>query len=150
VFAYVVTCGPELETWATSFDNLLLRFWADAISELALRAASDYLDDYLEAHHHPGHLAQMSPGALNDWPLTEQVPLFKILGDVEGAVGVRLTESMLMIPRKTVSGLHFPSEANFASCQLCLRERCPNRRAAFNPALYEDYLALPGRAVAAA
>ncbi len=148
VFAYVATCGPELEAWATSFDNLLLRFWADALSELALRAAANYLDAYLAAHHHLGHLAQMNPGSLEAWPITEQQPLFHLLGPAPAALGVHLTDSLLMIPRKSVSGLQFPSAADFASCQLCLREKCPNRRAAYDPALQAEYAALSGPATA--
>jgi hypothetical protein len=44
---------------------------------------------------------------------------------------VRLTESMLMIPRKSVSGIFFPSEEGFVACQLCERENCPSRKAPF-------------------
>ncbi len=139
VFVYVGTCGQELETWATAFDDLLLRFWADAISELAMRTAVDSMRQHLAEHYHIGHTVQMNPGSLTDWPLTEQRPLFKLLGDVQSAVGVRLTDSLLMLPRKTVSGIEFPMEANFASCQLCPRQKCPGRRAEFDPAAYEKY-----------
>jgi len=41
-----------------------------------------------------------------------------------------------MIPNKTTSGIRFPTEERFESCQLCPRETCPGRRAAFEPDLY--------------
>jgi predicted transcriptional regulator len=55
---------------------------------------------------------------------------------------VRLTESFLMLPTKTVSGIFFPTEATFESCQLCPREECPNRRAPYEQALYESHYAV--------
>ena len=61
----------------------------------------------------------MNPGSLADWPLREQRPLFGLLGNVRAAIGVTLTPSLLMTPTKSVSGILFPSEETFASCQLC-------------------------------
>ena len=81
-------------------------------------------------------LMVMNPGSLADWPLREQRALFRLLGDVEAAVGVTLTPSLLMTPTKSVSGIFFPSEETFASCQLCPREACPNRRAPYDPELF--------------
>ena len=139
VFAYVATCGQELEAWSAGYDNLLHRFWADALSEAALRVASAALADHLTQRYQPGNTAHMNPGSLPDWPITEQVRLFGLLGDVRGAIGVYLTESLLMMPRKSVSGINFPTESNFASCQLCPREMCPGRRAKYDPALVAHY-----------
>ena len=145
VFVYVGTCGQELEAWATTFDDLLLRFWADAISELAMRTAVASMRQHVTEHYRTGHTVQMNPGSLTEWPLTEQRPIFELLGDVQSAIGVRLTDSLLMIPRKTVSGIEFPMEANFASCQLCPREKCPGRRAEYDSAAHEKYHPLVSR-----
>lgn len=139
VFIYVVTSGQELEAWTVSLDDLLQRFWAETINEMALRTAVEYMRKHMAQQYGLAHTAQMNPGALAEWPLTEQRPLFKILGDVEGALDVRLTESLLMIPRKTLSGFEFTTEANFVSCQLCLRARCQGRRAAYDPAAFAKY-----------
>ncbi len=65
-------------------------------------------------------------------PIEQQRGLFALLGDVEQAIGVRLTESFLMIPNKTTSGILFPTEADFRSCEVCHRENCPARHAPFN------------------
>ena len=78
----------------------------------------------------------MNPGSLADWPLREQRTLFALLGDVHGAIGVELTPSLLMTPTKSVSGILFPTAETFASCQLCPREECPNRRAVYDPLLF--------------
>jgi hypothetical protein len=79
----------------------------------------------------------MSPGSLGEWPLSQQRPLFASLGDVAGAIGVRLSESLLMVPAKSVSGVCFPTEESFESCQLCPREDCPGRRAPYDETLYD-------------
>jgi len=52
---------------------------------------------------------------------------------------VRLTESLLMIPRKSASGIYFPTEVSFSSCQLCPRERCDNRKAGYDEAKARQY-----------
>jgi len=137
VFPYVVTCGMELEDWAIRIEDVLQRFWAETIKEMVLRIAHAAMEEHLMDRYRPGTLARMSPGSLADWPIQEQRPLFKLLGNPEDAIGVRLTESMLMIPTKSVSGIRFPTAESFESCQLCPREICPNRRAPYDPSLYE-------------
>ncbi|MBN1249350.1 MAG: vitamin B12 dependent methionine synthase [Anaerolineae bacterium] len=134
---YVVTCGTELHAWGEGLDDMVHQYWADTIKEMALGAAIQTLHAHLAACYELGKTAAMSPGSLADWPIREQRPLFKLLGDPEAAIGVKLTESFLMIPNKSVSGIRFPTEESFESCQLCPRESCPGRRAAYEPDLYD-------------
>jgi hypothetical protein len=138
IFPYVVTCGMEMEEWARAIDDMLQNFWADAIKEIALRQARAFLLDHLCETYRLGQTSSMNPGSLKDWPIQQQRPLFQLLGDVEAAIGVQLTSSLLMIPNKTVSGIRFPTETTFESCQLCPNERCPNRRATYQPDLLEE------------
>ncbi len=138
VFAYLITCGMELQTWSETFDDLLYRYWADAIKQAALGAATEALTRHLATCYRLGRTATMAPGSLADWPIQEQRALFRLLGDPQLAIGVVLTESCLMVPNKTVSGLRFPTEERFESCQLCPREACPGRRAAYEPELYKN------------
>jgi hypothetical protein len=137
VFPYVATCGTELYEWMTAQDDMLLRYYADVISETALRAATRALKAHLVARYSLGRTSTMAPGSLADWPIQQQRPLFSLLGDPEETIGVRLSESMLMIPSKSVSGIRFPLETTFESCQLCPRQRCPSRRAPYDESLYE-------------
>jgi hypothetical protein len=142
-FPFVATCGRELKVWADTHQDMLQRFWADAIMEQALFAAIQELDRRLEERYQPGPMSSMNPGSLEDWPITQQKPLFGLFGDTRAQIGVELTESMLMIPAKSVSGVLFPSQEGFvASCQLCPREVCPNRRAPYDPALFDQKYAL--------
>lgn len=129
VFPYVLTCGTELEAWSDGMGDPVAQLWAETISELALQAASVLFMKRLEEAHGLTKSSRMNPGSLPDWPLPQQAPLFRLLGDVEGTVGVRLSESFLMMPKKSVSGIQFPTESGFVNCQLCPREGCPGRKA---------------------
>ena len=143
VFAYVATSGHELEDWAVAQDDLMRRFWADVINQMGVYAAAAALGRHLIERFGVESLSTMNPGSLADWPLAQQRVLFALLGDTEDTIGVRLTESLLMVPTKSVSGLQFPAAESFASCQLCPREVCPNRRAAYDAALYDQKYRLP-------
>lgn len=145
VFPYLASCGPELQTWAEGVDDMLLRFWAETIKEEALHCARRALNEHLEAHFHPGKLASMNPGSLPDWPIQQQINLFELFAGRQRKIGVQLTPTMLMVPTKTVSGIFFPTEVTFESCQLCPREGCPGRRAPYDPDLYTQRYGLPAR-----
>jgi hypothetical protein len=137
VFPHVVTCGREIEAWSASFSDPLERFAVDAIMEHALEAALEFLRTHLAEAHGSPSVSHMNPGSLPDWPLPQQAPLFRLLGDVEALIGVHLKESFLMVPTKSVSGIFFPTETRFESCQLCPREDCPGRRAPYDAALFQ-------------
>jgi len=138
VFPYVLTCGPELQAWSEALTDPLAGFWAETIKEMSLVSATTRLLEHVEQTYHVGPSSIMNPGSLPDWPLAQQAPLFRLLGDVTGAVGVTLSESFVMFPTKSVSGILFPSDGEFASCQLCPREECPNRRKPYDPGLFES------------
>ena len=137
VFPYVATCGTEMDEWSSSIDDMLQIYWADTIKEMALRSAMQALSEHLQDRFRPGRMSRMSPGSLADWPLQEQRKLFALLGNPKDAIGVELTESLIMVPLKSVSGICFPTESGFASCQLCPREDCPGRRAPYDATLYD-------------
>ena len=116
---------------------MLQKYWADAIKEMALRSAVQYLHDHLIEHYRLVRLSRMNPGSLPDWPLPEQRPLFDLLGNGPRLIGIHLTDAFLMMPIKSVSGIWFPSEESFESCRLCPREQCPGRRAAYDQNLMD-------------
>jgi len=130
-FPFVVTCGSELEDWSSKFkDDYFASFCADTIKEMALRSGIQRFETHLEECG-LGHAVNMNPGSLTDWPIKEQTPIFELLGNVEELIGVQLTESYLMLPIKSVSGIRFPKTGTFESCQLCPREKCPSRKALY-------------------
>ena len=78
----------------------------------------------------------MNPGSLPDWPISQQRPLFDLVGKA-AEIGVHLTDSYLMRPLKSVSGILFATDVTYENCQLCPVERCPNRRAPYDPTLFD-------------
>ncbi len=140
VFAYVATCGREVDEAAPASGDMLKAFWWDTIKADLLSAARKHLMGHLKTRYRLGKTAIMSPGSADAtvWPIQQQRQLFRLLGDVEAEVGVELTDSFLMVPNKSVSGILFPTEKDFRSCQLCHRQGCPGRRAPFDPELWES------------
>lgn len=137
-FPYINTSGRELYEWTQSKDDLLEKFYAEEISQMALRKADKFLLDHLKDKFQLQKTASLNPGSLPDWPITAQSSLFKLLGDPLQAVGVKLTESMLMIPNQSVSGLRYNSETDFSNCKLCPRGNCSHRRAPYDEVLLKE------------
>jgi len=142
VFPYVATCGQELDAIPVAGDDIFAQFCRDTLKEMALHAAMAHLITHLKEAYSLETLVSMNPGSgdINVWPIQQQRELFAFFGDVPESIGVVLTDSCLMVPNKSVSGLFYPSEDGFQSCQLCHREKCPNRRAPFDPHLWQERL----------
>lgn len=138
-FPFVATCGREIDELNLVSGDLLRDFWLDQIKEVVLGFSRRYLDNHLDRKYALGKTSSMSPGAgdVTVWPIEQQRVLFSLLGDVEELIGVELTDSFLMIPNKSVSGIRFPAEIDFRSCRVCHRANCPSRSAPFDETLWE-------------
>lgn len=131
---YIATCGRELEAWSEQYrGDYLCEFWADEIKKRFLMQGYVSLREYLkETYRVSGHMAALNPGSLPGWPISGQKELFRILGGpeyVRDTIGVTYSDSFLMTPTKSISGILFESETFYENCQHCPLERCPNRRA---------------------
>lgn len=139
VLIYIVTCGQELAEWAGQQDgDMLEEYWLSMLQEAVLEQARDYIKDEINENYLPGSSSVMNPGSLIDWSISEQKKLFKLLGNPEQEIGVKLTDSSLMLPKKSVSGLIYPTEKDFENCQVCPRENCPNRSVPYQPELIKE------------
>jgi len=141
VFPYIATCGTELGEIAVPSNDVMKSFCFEEIKIMVLRSAIAYLSNHLTEHYALGKVSSMSPGSgsLESWPIAQQKELFSLFGDVEGMIGVKLTDSCIMYPLKSVSGIYFPTEITFESCQLCPREKCIGRRVSYDPELAKKY-----------
>lgn len=140
VFPILATCGHELDNAFTDNGDFLKEFWWDMIKGILLNTALEHLIAFLRRRFKLRKTATMHPGSAdrNVWPIEQQQGLFKLLRDAGDRIGVRLTESFLMIPNKTISGIMFPTVTDFHSCEVCNREGCPSRTAPFNPEYNHD------------
>lgn len=136
IVVYALTCGTELENWSHTISDMIEQYWADTIKEKVLGLATGPFFERIKDCYALGHTGKMNPGSLEDWPISEQKGVFTLLGDTESSIGLTLTDSFLMLPVKSISGIIFPTEANYENCQLCPREACPGRRAPYDSELY--------------
>ena len=139
VFAYLVTCGRELDDVSFQAEDYLRQFWLDAIKENVLRGGNQSFINYLQERYQLTKIGAMNPGSgdAEIWPIEQQTILFQLFNGRHAEIGVELTPSFLMIPNKTVSGIIFATERDFRTCQVCQRENCPSRSSVFNPQLWE-------------
>jgi hypothetical protein len=137
VFPFMATSGIEIEEWSRGIKGMLHHYWADKIKEMALeQARCKGIEDVCDRFKLK-KISSMSPGSIEDWPLSEQVELFSLLGNAVPEIGVELTDSLLMLPPKSISLIIFETDTDYQNCQLCPRRNCASRRAAYIPRLYE-------------
>ena len=139
VFPYVITIGDKLKEKGSESKDLIKEYYFDVIGNIALSATSKFVEKQLQSRYGLDGMSFMSPGSLSDWPIEEQKPLFSLFGEEATPVGVKLTQHLLMLPAKSISGIYFPTEVSFFSCQLCPRDKCPGRKAAYDNNLAEEY-----------
>jgi len=139
VFPFVLTLGKTLEDVIAATRDMLEKYLLDEIGNMALYEARGRFEQHLRTTFALEKISCMVPGSLENWPIEQQRILFNLLSGVESSIGVSLTESCLMIPRKSISGIYFPSEITFFSCQLCPRARCESRKARFDEAKALEY-----------
>lgn len=139
VFPYLVTVGTAVDDLTVDRDDFVRYYSLDVIKDMLLRGCVRYLQKYLLRRYALQQVSRMSPGSLKDWPITQQKELFTLFDTGASAMGVTLTDSFLMVPVKSVSGILFTTKIKFESCQLCPREICDGRRAPYSPELARQY-----------
>ena len=138
VYPYIITSGRKAYELAESFDDDLYKYWGHQICEIVLKRSTAAGFEDVKQILGKEKLSAMNPGSLSAWPISEQRPLFDLLGDVYEKTGVTLTPSFLMVPIKSGSGIWFETETHYANCMMCPRSDCPNRRAEFDPKMFEE------------
>jgi hypothetical protein len=105
---FVCTIGPAMETWAkklSSEGDAARSYLVDTVASVTEEQAVDVLHDHIETQMKMRGLKttnRYSPGYCN-WSVSEQHLLFSFFP--ANFCGITLTESALMIPIKSVSGI---------------------------------------------
>jgi len=131
---FVCTAGTVFTDLIGSYNregNFLEAFIVDAIGSLTVEKAMDRIQADLESKMQAEGLQisnRYSPGYC-EWPVSGQRELFDQMGDFP--VPVSLTESCLMLPIKSVSGIigvgaHI--RRRDYSCQICKNKNCIYRK----------------------
>ena len=108
---------PVLQACAASYTELCADLAQEELRESARRRGL-----YLRPRYSPGY---------GDFPLSCQRFLFEVL-QVSKKIGITLTESCLMLPMKSITGVvglsPDPSLCHVGRCMACASENCPFRR----------------------
>jgi len=105
---FVCTIGPTMENWSRQLlkeDDIVLGFMVDTIASATAECVTNLLHDHIGMRMEQRGLKitnRYSPGYCN-WPVSEQHVLFSLFP--QDFCGVTLTESALMLPIKSVSGI---------------------------------------------
>lgn len=127
---FVATAGTEYEEWRKR-DNLLESFIADALGSVAVERCADEMEKDLQASIDKlgwKRTNRFSPGYC-EWATDEQRMLVPLLGN-PNPCRVRLNESALMWPVKSVSGIIGLGENvsyHDYACRLCQLTHCFRR-----------------------
>jgi hypothetical protein len=106
---FVATAGEEFERWAKQLNDegdMLRTVIADCLGTIVAEKAADAMEVALQQSMDAKgwlHTNRYSPGYCG-WHVSEQQRLFSLMPD-ERPCGVTLTESSLMLPIKSVSGV---------------------------------------------
>ncbi|MCX8171462.1 MAG: hypothetical protein N3E47_05765 [Candidatus Bathyarchaeota archaeon] len=134
VVPFVATIGPKLENHILeNAKGSMLQAWImEKIGDYALEKAVGYVRSLIERDL-GGSATSFGPGTGTGklFGIEQQEILFRILEPSKN-IGVHLTPSYLMVPRKSVSSVLAVTEKEYVACQYCPRERCENRRKPFS------------------
>ncbi len=143
---FVCTIGPGMETWAGQLfrdSNAVKGNFVDTISSEAVESATDLLHNHIKLQMMERGLKitnRFSPGYCG-WSLSEQHLLFSFFP--ANFCGITLTQSALMIPVKSVSGIIGIGKGvklEDYQCNKCERKDCPYRKRDINKTEYKKRL----------
>jgi len=134
VALFVATIGESLEREASAQGKTsILNGWVlEQTGDYALRQVSAYVKARVEEAL-GAKVSGFSPGTGTGklFGIDQQKAIFEAL-EPQKNIGVNLTPSFLMVPRKSVSGILAATSKEYDACQYCPRERCMNRRKPFS------------------
>ena len=132
---FVATSGVEFERFQRDLEkegDMLRVFIADSMGSVIAEKTADIMERWLQIYINAKgwkHTNRFSPGYCG-WHVSQQQMLFSLLG-VKEPCGVHLTDSSLMIPIKSVSGVIGlgPKVRKLEyTCGLCDYSKCYKRR----------------------
>lgn len=135
VILMAATLGADMdkEIARTQIIDMGLAAIIDASADAAIEYVCDSLQARLEREFAGKFLTERFSPGYGDMPLSQQEPLCRIL-DTDRKIGLRVTESYIMFPRKSVTAIigisDTPVKRSGRGCESCnLAETCAIRKA---------------------
>ena len=132
IAVFLLTIGHDLEKEVDKLmgqGEFLSALILDALGSEAVDTAANHFKELIRgSQNERGVTPRFSPGCC-DWKLSDQSSIFKLLDSSK--LGVELTESYMMIPRKSISGVVGLGRIEKTikepiPCQFCSNRDCPN------------------------
>lgn len=119
---YIITIGADLEKRVTSIatDKILDSWILDNLGTYALRTLGKHIEERIR-NEKGWKISRFNPGSTPTWNLEEQEKIFGIFSKeaVQEKIGVRLTDTFMMIPKKSVSGVMGQAISDYHNCIEC-------------------------------
>ncbi len=134
VALYIVTIGHQLEQRVTelSSEDILHSLVLDYLGTYAVGMVRRYVQSLVEGEMKV-KVSHFGPGETETWNMEQQAVIYNILmssDEVKSKVNVRITQSSLLVPKKSTSGLLAQTEGVYIQCNFCPL-KCEYRRAKY-------------------
>ncbi|MDR0989712.1 MAG: methionine synthase [Prevotellaceae bacterium] len=132
---FVATAGVEFEAFVQTVKqqgDMVQNYLLDAVGSVVAEKTADRMEEALQASLEPRgwhHTNRFSPGYCG-WSVAEQHQLFRLF-PTPAPCGIRLMESGLMIPLKSVSGILGVGarvQKRDYACRFCRQPNCFRRK----------------------
>ena len=105
VYPYVVTCGIEIDGFSETLNDPMKKFILDGIMMILVNSAKDFLACHIKEKYKYNDLKIYVPGATEEWQKDEQEQLFALVGDETELIGVSLSDTGFVLPRRSNIGI---------------------------------------------
>ena len=141
-WVYIATSGREISEYIAAAESRFDQYLLDQIAYFACMQAMDTMLGDISLRLGIGRHMRLSPGSIIDWSVAEVKTFFTLLDGDYQRLNLRVLDSGMIDPLKSVSGILFPTEVEFASCDICSRANCSDRKTLFNEDKYYEMINL--------
>lgn len=105
LYAYIATCGTEIDAYAASLTDQMDLFMMDGIMNLLVGAGKAFVSKQVGSAASWPDIYDYVPGAGEAWPKEEQVKLFNLFGGYPTEIGVSMEDAAFVLPRRSTIGI---------------------------------------------
>lgn len=105
LYAYIATCGAEIDAYAASLTDQMDLFMIDGIMNLLVGAGKAFVSEQVGSAAGWPDIYDYVPGMGEAWPKDEQVKLFNLFGSYPAEIGVSMEDAAFVLPRRSTIGI---------------------------------------------
>lgn len=105
LYAYIATCGAEIDAYAASLTDQMDLFMIDGIMNLLVGAGKAFVSERVGSATGWPNIYDYVPGMGEAWPKDEQVKLFNLFGGYPAEIGVSMEDAAFVLPRRSTIGI---------------------------------------------